>query len=509
MMDPRTDGVILPDWLDVAARSNPDRLALSFGGERWTYAELRQSVDVATAVMAGHRRGSGGRIGILAANRAGYVFAVHAARRLGVPFVPLNWRQAADELAQQVRDADIGLLVADEERRAVATAASADSPVTIVAIDELEHVPDIGTVSSAHDHLVDLGAEAAVFFTSGTSGRAKGARLTNGNLWFSAVASALHLGRRDDDIWLAAMPLFHVGGLSILIRAAIDATPVILHKRFDTADALGAIDKGTTLVSLVPTMLQRMLAERGDRAWPGTLRCILLGGAATPPDLIDECARRGIPAAPTYGLTETASQVTTLRPVNLGRKPRSSGLPLPTTQVRIAPGSGARAADEPGEIEVRGPTVFAGYLGRAPERDTWSGDGWFRTGDIGYLDEEGFLYVVDRRDDLIVSGGENIYPAEVERVLLEHPRVIDAGVTRILDVEWGARPVAGVVWQGDETAAEALLRDHCAARLASYKIPVNFLMFDVLPRSGSGKLPRRRLREMILDRLNLDGSGRA
>jgi O-succinylbenzoic acid--CoA ligase len=504
MTNLESDRLLLPDWLDVAARSNPDRLALSFGGERWTYAALRQAVDSSAAVIAHRRRGRAGRVGILAANRAGYVFAVHAARWLGVPFVPLNWRQTADELAGQMRDAEMGLLFADEERMALATAASAEFPVAVVAIEELEHAP-AGDARS-HEHLVDLGAEAAVFFTSGTSGRAKGARLTNGNLWFSAVASALHLGHHDDDVWLATMPLFHIGGVSILIRAAIGATPVILHKRFDPARALEAIDDGATLVSLVPTMLQRMLAERGDRPWPSTLRRVLLGGAATPPDLIDACVKRGIPAAPTYGLTETASQVTTLRPADLARKPRSSGLPLPTTRVRIAREPGGRAADEPGEIEVCGPTVFAGYLGSVAERGGRTGDGWFRTGDAGYLDDEGFLHVVDRRDDLIVSGGENIYPAEVERVLLEHQHVVDAGVTGIPDEQWGARPVAGVVWRGDASAAEALLREHCAARLARYKIPVNVLVFDTLPRSSSGKLPRRRLKEMILERLDVDGS---
>jgi O-succinylbenzoic acid--CoA ligase len=248
-------------------------------------------------------------------------------------------------------------------------------------------------------------------------------------------------------------------------------------------------------------MLRRMLAQRGDQTWPATLRVVLLGGAATPPDLIDACIQHGIPAAPTYGLTETASQVATLRPTELARKPRSSGRPLPATDIRIARESDMSATDEPGEIEVRGPTVFAGYLGDAANQGALTEDGWLRTGDIGYLDDDGFLYVVDRRDDLIVSGGENIYPAEVERVLLQHPLVSDAGVTGIPDEAWGARPVAGVVWQGDPAAAKIALRDHCAAHLAGYKIPATILLFDVLPRTASGKLPRRRLREMILQRL--------
>ena len=229
----------IPDSLDVAARSHPDKRALSFAGRCWTFAELRGSAAATAAVLSVARAESAGRIGILAANRPGVVFAVHAAARMSVPFVPLNWRQTEGEIAWQLRDAGITVLVVDEERVAVAKAACSGMPVTIMPIAELERLspPRVGPSESPR---IDLEREAAVIYTSGTSGRPKGARITYGNLWFGAIASALHLGHYPDDVWLAAMPLFHVGGLAILFRGVIGAIPVILHERFEPERALAA-----------------------------------------------------------------------------------------------------------------------------------------------------------------------------------------------------------------------------------------------------------------------------
>jgi O-succinylbenzoic acid--CoA ligase len=347
---------------------------------------------------------------------------------------------------------------------------------------------------------IDLARDAAVLYTSGTSGRPKGVRLTFGNLWYGAIASALHLGHHRDDLWLAAMPLYHVGGLAILFRGVITGVGVDLHPRFDADRANAAIDRGATLVSVVPTMLQRMLDVRAAAPWPPHLRCVLLGGSAAPVELIERCLRDGLPVAPTYGLTETASQVTTLLPDQAARKPGSSGVPLPLMDVRISSVHSTAGSDQPGEIEVRGPTVSPGYLGNVPD-EPGPAAGWFRTGDVGYLDDDCYLFVVDRRDDLIVSGGENIAPAQIERVLLDHPGVVDVGVVGIPDARWGAVPVAAVVWNGDEPVAETDLLAHCAARLAPFKIPTRWLTLAELPRTVSGKLQRRKLREIVLERL--------
>jgi o-succinylbenzoate---CoA ligase len=477
---------------------------------------------------------------VLSANRPGFVFAVHAARRLGAAFVPLNWRLTQDELAWQIADAGISVLVVDEERMATAAAATAGQAAAILSIAELESADQqvplyqdeqsvslrareesrhstepeppeyrdasfVGMTRSgrgvAHGQPCTIAAERelAVIYTSGTSGRPKGARLSYGNFWFSAVASSLHLGHHLNDSWLAVLPLFHVGGLSILFRGAITGVPVHLQDRFDPVRTLAAIDDGATLVSLVPTMLARLIEARGEAPWPTSLRCVLLGGAPAPPSLITECRKRGIPVAPTYGLTEAASQVATLLPDEVAAKPGSSGRPLPLTQVRIATENESARPGELGEIEIAGPSVFVGCLGQEPAPGQAVQDRWFATGDIGYLDDDGYLYVVDRRDDLIVSGGENVYPAEIERVLLEHPAVSDAGVIGVPDERWGSRPAAVVVWSGSRDTATEALTAHCRRRLAPYKIPVRFVVVDELPRSASGKLLRRHLREWLVN----------
>ncbi|MGH2613676.1 MAG: o-succinylbenzoate--CoA ligase [Thermomicrobiales bacterium] len=522
----------IPNWLDVAARSHPDKLALSYGDEHWSFAGLRRAADATATLLTSAHSDLNGRIGILSANRPGFVFAVHAATALGVPFVPLNWRQTDGEIAWQLRDANITVLVVDQERFPVAHLACAGRSITIVPVEEVEHATantDQQTRSQVETHRrpssqpppspiamgdsplqwrgarggagpgvrVNLQHEAAVLYTSGTSGRPKGARLTYGNLWFSAVASALHLGHHADDIWLAAMPLFHVGGLSILFRGVITMTPVILHDQFDPEASLLAIDRGATLVSVVPAMLQRMIERREKAPWPEHLRCVLLGGSAAPPSLVDDCLRLGIPVAPTYGLTETASQAATLLPAETPQKRESSGRPLPLTEVRIAASSGNASPNDIGEIEVRGPTIFAGYLDDPDAASSRTTDGWFRTGDVGYLDDDGFLYVVDRRDDLIVSGGENVYPAEIERVLREHPLVSDAAVIGVADDAWGSRPIAAVVWTGDRADASTVLHRHCVERLGRYKVPDRILLVAEIPRSSSGKLLRRRLRASV------------
>ncbi|MCA9879253.1 MAG: AMP-binding protein, partial [Thermomicrobiales bacterium] len=341
---------------------------------------------------------------------------------------------------------------------------------------------------------LDLDREAAVLFTSGTTGRPKGARLTYGNLWFSAVSSALRLGHSPDDVWLATLSLHHIGGLSILYRAAVGGLTADLHARFDADAVLQAIAAGASLVSLVPTMLQRVLDAAGDGfVWPATLRGILLGGAAAPLPLVERCLAAGVPVLPTYGLTESTAQAATLLATEVCDHAGSSGRALPLTELRVRTNGSDAKPGETGEIEVRGPTVFAGYLGEPP-RDPAS---WFATGDAGYLSHDGYLHVVDRRTDLIVSGGENIYPAEIERVLLLHPSVRDAAVVGAPDAQWGARPLAAVVWAGRPGSASQVLRDHCRQALAAVKVPDRIVEVPEVPRSAGGKLLRRQVRALL------------
>ena len=450
-------GLNVPDWLRQRAQLTPDRTALAFEGARWSFLELDRAVDGACGQLRERGIRLDDLVGIRASNSAGFVIALHALMRLGAIAVPINTRLRPSEIEWQAHDADLKLV-----------------------LDEADVLGLPGCHNGARvDREFDLDAWHSIVYTSGTTGRPKGAVLTYGNFWWSAVASALNLGLSSDDLWLACLPLFHVGGLAILLRGVIYGMGVMVHPRFDPVAVNEAIDgQGVSMISVVSTMLDRMLVQRGERPYPPHLRCILLGGGPAPRSLLERAARLGAPVVQTYGLTETASQIATLAPEDALRKLGSAGKPLMGAQLRIA-------AD--GEISVSGPSVSPGYLHQQPRHD------WLRTGDLGHLDEEGFLYVLDRREDLIISGGENIYPAEVEAALLEHPAVDDAGVIGVPDVEWGRQVVGLVVRRPGFAVTEGELIVFCRERLASYKVPRRIEFRESLPRNAGGKLLRREL----------------
>jgi O-succinylbenzoic acid--CoA ligase len=307
-----------------------------------------------------------------------------------------------------------------------------------------------GTGGERHD----LSAPAIVVRTSGTTSEPKEVVLTYGNWLWSALGSAVALGHPSSERWLCALPLTHVGGLSILLRSVIAGTTVLLHERWDTDAVLFGLD-GATMVSLVPTTLKRLL-DAGLRE-PPALRHALLGGAPIPPPLLERAREAGVPVAPTYGLTEACSQVTT------------NGVPLFCTDVQLA-------AD--GEIVVSGPTV--------------AGKGPLQTGDLGRWSEDGRLEIIGRKSDTIITGGENVAPAEVEAVLEAHPAVAEAAVHSRPDPEWGEAVVATVVLRDAATPQE--LMEHVAARLDAFKVPKDLTVSaDPLPRTASGKLLRRDL----------------
>jgi O-succinylbenzoic acid--CoA ligase len=487
----------LPDWLAHRAATAPERAALVARGRTWSFAELDADATRTARRLAGHGVRAGDRVATLLHNGPGPAVLVHAALRLGVTLVPLNVRLSDAELAWQIADAAPRLLIVEERTAALAGRAHRHAAaVDIAALDSHEEA-DV-PLRLAHDPATTL----AIIYTSGTTGQPKGAMLTVGNHWWSAVGSALNLGTRADDRWLACLPLFHVGGLSILLRSAIYGITAVVHDGFD-ADAVNrALDEQeVTIVSVVAVMLQRMLDARDDRPYPASLRCVLLGGGAAPRPLLERCARLGVPVVQTYGLTETASQVVTLAPEDALRKLGAAGRPLYPTELRIAAAGRDAAAGEPGEILVRGPVVMAGYAGRPEATARAIVDGWLHTGDIGHLDADGYLYVLDRRDDLIVTGGENVYPAEVEAALLAHPWVAEAGVVGAPDDTWGQRVVAVVRLAGapDPASPDTIdaLRAHCRARLAGYKVPGEIrIAAEPLPRTASGKLRRAELRAL-------------
>ena len=441
--------VLLDNWLAQRALTCPDRAALITPGGSLTYAELEAEASAAARRLAarGVRRGSDVAVELPAG--LDHVVLIHALMKIGAVVHPL----------------DRGLPGAERE-----AALERARPTLVVSAPEDTSGPE-ADLPLLGEH--DLGAIHCHIRTSGTSGSARAVALTYGNHLWSAVGSAFKLGVDPEDRWLCCLPLHHVSGLSILMRSVIYGTGAVVHNGFDVDRVAESLSRDrVTVVSLVPTMLVRLLDAGADLAGP---RAILLGGGPVPLEVIEEAAGRGANVVQTYGLTEAASQVTTLETREAPLKLGSAGRPLLTTHLRI----------QAGEILVQGPTVAPGCADE---------DGWLHTGDLGTIDEEGFLYVRDRLDDVIVTGGENVVPSEVEEVLLRHPHVADAAAVPRPDPEWQQAVTAVVVLRRGAQASADDLRRHCAGSLAGHKVPKRVEFAAELPRTPSGKLLRRALR---------------
>lgn len=435
-------------WLPRAAAQRPDHPAVITPETTLSYRELLARAHDAAAALQAEGIEGGDRVAVALPPGIPFLVALHATLLLGATAVPIDLRLAPGERAT----------------RAAGTKLTVDQPL------QRGSAPAAQTLAR-----FDADAVATVIHTSGTTGAPKPVPLTVGNWAWNAMGSAVALGLDPRERWLCALPLSHVGGLSILIRSAIYGTTVVLHERFDAGTAAHAIEhEHVTLVSVVSTMLQRLL-DIGLRGIGGmgalSLRCVLVGGGPLAPALALHAHEVGIPIAQTYGMTEACSQVTTSRP----GEPETAGHPLLGQRVAIA---------GDGEILVAGPTVAPGAA---------SPDGWLHTGDLGSIDERGRLTVTGRKSDTIVTGGENVAPAEVEAILLAHPAVADAGVHGRPDAEWGEAVVATVVLHDGCRAEAEELRSHVAAHLARFKVPKEIAFAQRLPRTPSGKLLRREL----------------
>ena len=570
-------GFTQPDWLVTAAQETPDAPALLQGDNAWTYAELSFHAGALADSLGAAGVVRGDRVGVLLPNCFEYAALVWGIWRRGATVMPLNMRLTAGEVADQVQRAGCKIVVLDASLPAEYFTSLPAQPFTIEPPDRnasrIDFI-DMGSLPIASHQPVTADSPspeftrldvAAILFTSGTSGTPKGAQLTFNNLYYAAMASTLRLGNPPGDRWLLTLPLYHVGGLSMLVRACLCRAAVIVMDRF-TPDALiaAAAQHQATLVSLVPTMLYRVLStqysvlstqnsepanpstehrapsteypepgakyrvpsteyseprtQNSDPTAPSTehrapstpfppsVRLVLLGGAAASADLLAAAQARGIPVATTYGLTEAASQVCTALPDQARAKPGTVGRPLPFMRVRIVDAEGQTLPpSEVGEIVIQGPNVMLGYLGDpaphipltqwgTPERLPYQ-DG-FPTGDLGYVDADGDLFVVSRRSDLIVSGGENVYPAEVERVLGAHPSVAEVCVAGVPSAEWGQQVAAVIVTsppverEAEQAAMIKALDAYARERLAGYKVPRVWRFVAALPLTASGKIDR-------------------
>jgi O-succinylbenzoic acid--CoA ligase len=480
----------IPNWLMQRAFLTPQRLAVNDGRQKKTFAELHESVVKRARQLASIGVRQGDIIAVLMKNSIAMVETIHALHYIGAIALLQNIRLTPHELAWQLNDSRAVCVIADEE-----LAGLVEADIRVVTIKELSALPETDVKFQSHYHFDDV---ATIMYTSGTTGKPKGVLQTYGNHWWSAIGSALNLGLHENDCWLAAVPLFHISGLSIMMRSVIYGMGMYVMPSFDAQKANDWIMDGkVTIMSVVAAMLQKMLADLGERRYPETFRCMLLGGGPAPKPLLEACKEKAIPVYQTYGMTETASQIVTLAPEYSLTKLGSAGKPLFPAQLRIEKDGQTARPYEAGEIVVKGPNVTKGYLHREEATKEAIRDGWFYTGDIGYVDEDGFLYVLDRRSDLIISGGENVYPAEVEAVLLSHEAVEEAGVIGIDDETWGQVPCAFVKQKSGYSITAEQLKQFCQERLAKYKVPKQIYFVDQLPRNASQKLLRRQLKSLI------------
>jgi o-succinylbenzoate---CoA ligase len=446
--------MVVEGWLERAAASAPGHAAVETPHGSLSYAQLFERARGGAAELVERGVFPGARVAIALPPGLAFAQALHACLLLGVVAVPVDLRLSASE-------------------RAHVTAGSA------LVLDEPLGMRSSSSVSPGSGH--DLASVALVIHTSGTTSAPRPVELTYGNFLWSALGSAVALGLDPRERWLCALPLSHVGGLSILMRSAIYGTTAVVHERFETDSVLNVLrEQDITLVSLVATTLARLLDAGLER--PATLRCALTGGGPVPPALLERARAAGVPVSQTYGLTEACSQVTTtpLAAIGKGASGRVgtgwAGTPIFCTRLSLT-------AD--GEITVAGPTIAPGSLGE---------DGWLHTGDLGGLDESGRLRVTGRASDTIVSGGENIAPSEIEAVLEAHPGVLEAAAVGRPDPQWGEAVTAIVVARSGVELAEEPLRAHCAASLAPYKVPKRIVLTgEPLPRTRSGKLLRREI----------------
>ncbi|MBK04307.1 MAG: o-succinylbenzoate--CoA ligase [Deltaproteobacteria bacterium] len=492
-------------WLTRNATIFANKTAIIDDRLKFTYKELDERVRrLATAFEAkGVKKGD--RIAVLLPNNIEVVEALFAAARLGAIFVPLNWRLGIDELEYILNDCQPSLLIYkdDWQDRVDALNERLSSPPASIATAEATENPYEETIASNEPHTNDDypacdGDDLMIIYTSGTTGNPKGAVLTYTNVFFQTI-NGWSLGTSPDGIALVLLPLFHVGGLngSVAPLLHIGAT-VILQAKFKPAHVLKTIeDEQVTGVLGVPTIF-RMLSEQPEFETTDLSKCdvLLSGGAPLPESLIELYHERGLEFRQGYGLTEASPGVTGMGPGECRQKIGSAGRQILYTEVRIVNDAGKQMpTSESGEIIVRGPNVMRGYWNKPEATAKAIKNGWLHTGDVGYFDEDGFLFIVDRMKDMIISGGENIYPAEIEKLLAAHPKVQQATVVGRPDEKWGEIPVAVVVPSDKDLTKDelkAFLTD-----LARYKQPKAYHFFETLPLNASGKVVKAEVKKQL------------
>lgn len=477
----------MPHWLTKQASLAPEKIAMeTIDGQKITFDTLQKESQIYARKLATLGVEKGMQVAILSPNKLETVYTIYGLSYLGAVAVMLNTRLTSPELQDQLTMAEASFLLVTREL----------GEEKFLSVSVQKTFDQLNAVDEAAIELateINLGSPFTMMFTSGTTGTPKAVVHTYGNHWWSAISSVLNLGLDANDKWLLTLPIFHIGGFAILMRSVIYGMTVYFLEKYDRHHVhLAITEKEVTIASLVTLMLRHLIEELGDKALPKTCRTILLGGGSVPDRLLSVIKEKQIPLFQSYGMTETSSQIVSLDASNTHRKLGSSGKTLFSADLKIEQAN----KDGIGEIYVKGPMVMAGYYkNKLANQQSFSGD-WFKTGDLGYLDEDGFLYVVDRRTDLIISGGENIYPSEIENIINKIPGISEVAVVGQTDEKWGQVPVAFIVRDDPGLTAQAI-NDFLKNELAAYKLPKAIYFLERLPKNASNKILRRKLWEQM------------
>jgi fatty-acyl-CoA synthase len=497
----------LGSWPERRLRISPTRDAIWFEGTTTSHAGFAERVRRAASALARLGVAAGDRVAWTGGNHPSALETLYACGQLGAIWVPVNARLAVPEAEYVLRHSGASVAVHGRDHGALADALRSVVRTWIAAEPAVEGGTDslpyedllAAAAPEQRDEPVALEDPCLIMYTSGTTGRPKGATLTHGNMTWNAVNQFMGLDFTGDERTLALAPLFHIGGLNGTVNPALlRGGCAVVVRRFDPAETLAVIEEQrVTSFFAVPTMLDAMSRDPGFRSRDlSALRTVGAAGAPLPLPTLRTWLDRGITMQQSYGMTEAAPGCTVLDSADAERKVGSAGKPVFFTDVRVLRPDGTEAGvDEVGEIVVQGPNVMAGYWDDPEQTAAVLQDGWYRTGDAGSVDDEGFLYVRDRYKDMIISGGENIYPAEVESALLELPEVAEAAVIGVPDPQWGEVGMAVVVPAGGVAPDPEDLRRRLRSRLAAFKVPKYVELAEELPKTATGKIRKPDLRD--------------
>jgi long-chain acyl-CoA synthetase len=493
------------DYLLSAAEETPDKVGVEFQGNPLTYSQLADEARRIAAALREQGIKPGDSVGFVLPNLPQYVTSLYGSYMAGVNTVPMNVLLTPPEIRYLVEDSNLKMLFVF----------GMFLPNVLKAIEDMENPPKIVVLGGPHGDHIPFAAMVAhedraephpikgddtimTIYTSGTTGKPKGAMITNANLFANLEMTDGVIELQEDDKMLCVLPLFHVFALNGLLHTAIRRRiPLVVHPKFEIADAVKSLaEDGITFFGGVPTMYFYILkqAEVQDLTFP-KLRTCISGGAAMPVDVMRQFEEKfDVPIIEGFGLTETTVSVTMNRPDN--RKPGSIGLPFEGVEIRVVDEQGADVPNgEIGEIIIKAPNVMKGYLNKPEATAEAIKDGWFYSGDLGYRDDEGFFYIVDRKKDMIIKGGYNIYPREIEEVLFQLPQVAEAAVVGIFDQAKGEAVRAVVSLKPGQTLEEEAIRSHIEANLAKYKWPQDYMIIPELPKGPTGKILKREIKK--------------